>query len=131
MVFKSDKQRKKVMALLRGGTKSAVKPQIISGKIKFTELSDEKREKLSETIERQIGVPLFVLEDNEIKRLLKLSKTHKLDSTMFGGEGFDKRDALRFAKNTMRLKMQGFKKIGITVEGPDDSEIEVFAKRKK
>ncbi len=29
MVFKSDKQRKKVMAMLKGGTKSAVNPQII------------------------------------------------------------------------------------------------------
>jgi len=29
MVFKSDRQRKKVMALLRGGTKSAVSPEII------------------------------------------------------------------------------------------------------
>ena len=29
MVFKSDKQRKKVMAMLRGGTHAAVSPQII------------------------------------------------------------------------------------------------------
>lgn len=29
MVFKSDKQRKKVMALLKGGTKSSVNPQVV------------------------------------------------------------------------------------------------------
>ena len=35
MVFKSDKQRKKVMALLKGGTKSSVNPQIV-GRIKVS-----------------------------------------------------------------------------------------------
>lgn len=37
MGFKSDKQRKKVMALLRGGTKSAVNPQVIGSQTGFRE----------------------------------------------------------------------------------------------
>ncbi len=43
MVFKSDKQRKKVMAMLRGGTKSAVNPQIVKNKFKKLSIENQAR----------------------------------------------------------------------------------------
>ncbi len=50
MVFKSDKQRKKVMAMLKGGTKSAVNPQVVGRiklkpTVKFVRLPITKKEK--------------------------------------------------------------------------------------
>lgn len=115
------------MAMLKGGTKSAVNPQVI-GQIK------ERDEFIAQdliNLERKTGLPQFAFEEldrTEKKKIIKiLQRRGKIDSTMFGGEDFDKKDALSFAEDVNKLKKKGFK-IVATLEGPDGQEIDIYGK---
>ena len=145
MVFKSDRQRKKVMAMLRGGTKSAVAPTILERKQIFREKEDIlerkqiERDKFFEKLGDKIGIPGDILA-GELQDIIGEKRTDKimkdiiakkliLDSTFFAGEDFDEQDAIRFATQVTRLKKEGFKKIGVIIDGPEDSRFEIYSKK--
>ena len=68
------------------------------------------------------------LDRTEKKKIIKiLQRRGKIDSTTFGGEDFDKKDALSFAEDVNKLKKKGFK-IVATIEGPDGEEIDIYGK---
>ncbi len=60
MVFKSDKQRKKVMAMLTGGTKSDVNPQVITKtttvKTTFSGINDPKVDDIFRKVQKERGI---------------------------------------------------------------------------
>ncbi len=82
MVFKSDKQRKKVMALLKGGTKSDVSPQIIpikifsilpnkKGKVVVKNLRTGEEQTIKEHLNNLKQVQKEITRGREIKKLFK------------------------------------------------------------
>ena len=89
MVFKSDKQRKKVMALLKGGTKSSVEPEIVTAMSKPKKSKEalaaeskiikeeEKREKFFEKLGDKIGIPGDILA-GELQESIGEKRTDKI-----------------------------------------------------
>ncbi len=79
MVFKSDKQRKKVMAMMRGGTKSAVTPTvIIMSKKSFAigTASPSKALELSEKLDKK-GIENAVFDVGISKKVIVFNAADK------------------------------------------------------
>ena len=133
MVFKSDKQRKKVMALLRGNTKSEVNPQVVG---RITERDEFIVQDLI-NLQRKTGITesFFDELDRKDKKILikLLEKRTDLKAISFGGDDFTQEKALAFADDVRSLKSKGFKKIGIQILSDDNGhvvETDIYAKTK-